>query len=142
MKHRKIISLTVVFGLIFAALWGAGQAFSADKVKIALNRAGGVQAGSGEAVISDSILSIQVKDLKPASVYTVWFVNMRPKEEMAGVGTAPHSFKTDQQGAATFKAALAQSPFGKWQMIVIVRHPTGDPMDMMNKEDALWAQLM
>ncbi|MCI0484066.1 MAG: hypothetical protein L0Y78_05750 [candidate division NC10 bacterium] len=143
MKHRKLVALTmVVVGLAFTALWGPGPVFSAEKVKIALNRSQGVQSGSGEAVIADSILTIQAKDLKPNSVYSVWFVNMKPKEAMAGVGTAPYAFKTDQQGKATFKATLAESPVGKWQMLVIVRHPTGDPKDMMNKEDALWAQLM
>jgi hypothetical protein len=137
-----ILALTTGVILALSTVWGAGQAVSAEKVTIALNRSQGVQSGSGEAVIADRTLTIQVKDLKPASVYTVWFVNMGPKEEMAGVGNAPYSFKTDQQGTATFKATLAESPFGKWQMLVIVRHPTGDPMDMMNKEDALWAKLM
>ncbi|MCI0657933.1 MAG: hypothetical protein L0170_12820, partial [Acidobacteria bacterium] len=120
---------------------GPGPVFSAEKVKIALNRSQGVQSGSGEAVIADGILSIQAKDLKPNSVYTVWFVNMKPNEEMAGVGTAPYAFKTDQQGGATFKATLGESPSGKWQMLVIVRHPNGNPKDMMTTEDALWAPL-
>lgn len=142
MKRMRILALTTAVILALSTVWGADQAFSADKVKITLNRSGGVQAGSGEAVIADSILTIQAKDLKPNSVYSVWFVNMKPKEAMAGVGTAPYAFKTDQQGKATFKATLAESPLGKWQMLVIVRHPTGDPKDMMNKEDALWAQLM
>ena len=142
MRRMRILALTTAVVLALATVWGAGQAVSAEKVKIALNRSKGVQSGSGEAVIVDRALTIQVKDLKPTSVYTVWFVNMTPKEEMAGVGNAPYSFKTDQQGTATFKATLAEPPFGKWQMLVIVRHPTGDPKDMMNKEDALWAKLM
>jgi hypothetical protein len=142
MKRIGILALTTAVILSLSTLWEAGRAVSAEKVNIALNRSQGVQAGSGEAVITNSILTIQAKDLKPNSVYSVWFVNMKPKEAMAGVGTAPYAFKTDQQGRATFKATLAESPLGKWQMLVIVRHPTGDPKDMMNKEDALWAQLM
>ena len=141
MKRMRIVALTTAVVLAVATVWGAGQAVSAEK-KMALNRSGNVQAGSGEAVIVDSTLTIQVRDLKPTSVYTVWFVNMEPKEEMAGVGTAPYAFKTDRQGTATFKATLAEAPVGKWQMLVIVRHPMGDPKDMMNKEDALWARLM
>ena len=142
MKRMRILALTTGVILTLSAVWGVGQAVSAEKVKITLNRSQGVQGGSGEALIADRALTIQLKDLKPTSVYTVWFVNMKPKEEMAGVGNAPYSFKTDQQGTATFKATLGERPFGKWQMLVIVRHPTGDPKDMMNKEDALWAQLM
>lgn len=142
MKHMKIVGLTMAVVLAVATVWGAGQAVSAENAKIVLNRSGNVQAGSGEAVIVDRTLTIEVRDLKPTSVYTVWFVNMKPKEEMAGVGNAPYAFKTDRQGSATFKATLAEPPVGKWQMLVIVRHPTGDPKDMMNKEDALWARLM
>ncbi|MGH7409226.1 MAG: hypothetical protein ACREKF_14610 [Candidatus Methylomirabilales bacterium] len=142
MERMRILALTTAVILGLSTVWGPGQALGAEKVEIALNRSQGVQAGSGEAVIADRTLTIHVKDLKPNSVYTVWFVNMKPKEEMAGVGNAPYSFKTDKQGTATFKAPLAERPFGKWQMLVIVRHPTGDPKDMMSKEDALWAQLM
>jgi hypothetical protein len=142
MKRMRIVALAMAVVLAVATVWGAGQAVSAESARIALNRSGNVQAGSGEAVIAHGTLTIQVKDLKPASVYTVWYVNMEPKEEMAGVGSAPYAFKTDRQGKATFKAALDESPVGKWQMLVIVRHPTGDPKDMMNKEDALWARLM
>lgn len=142
MKRVKILALTAAVVLGLATVWGADQAFSADKLKITLNRSQGVQSGNGEALIVGNAFTIQAKDLKPDSVYSVWFVNMKPKEAMAGVGTAPYAFKTDQKGKATFKATLAESPLGKWQMLVIVRHPTGDPKDMMNKEDALWAQLM
>ncbi len=142
MKRMTTLALTTAVMLALSTVWGTGQAVSAEKVKIALNRSQGVQGGSGEAVIVDNTLTIQVKDLKPTSVYTVWFVKMKPKEEMAGVGNAPYSFKTDQQGTATFRATLAEVPFGKWQMLVIVRHPTGDAKDMMNKERALWARLI
>ena len=141
MKHRKLVVLTMIVGLAFTALWGAGPAFGAEEVKLAFNRSQGVDQGSGEAVIGDHTLTIRVKDLKPRSVYTVWYVNMDPKHEMAGVGEAPYAFKTDRKGAATFKAKLAEQPFGRWQLLVIVRHPNGDPQDMQRTEDALWAPL-
>ena len=141
MKHRRIIALTMIVGLAFTALLGAGRASAAAQAKIALHRAQGVEQGSGEAVITDSALTIRVKDLKPDSVYTVWYVNMEPKHEMAGVGPSPYTFKTDKKGVATFKAKLDGQPFGTWQMLVIIRHPTGDPQDMQHKEDALWAPL-
>lgn len=141
MKDRKILAMTMIVGLALTGLWGAAPAHAAKQVKLTLNRSQGVEQGSGEAAIVDRALTIRVKDLKPNSVYTGWFVNMKPKEEMAGVGSPPYSFKTDKQGRATFEANLAELPFGKWQMLVIVRHPTGDPKDMMNKEGALWAEL-
>ena len=60
----------------------------------------------------------------------------------AGVGKAPYSFKTDAKGTAKYTATLSESPEGKWQSIMIVRHPTGDPKDMDHMEDALMAKLM
>lgn len=141
MKHRRIIALTMIVGLAFIALLGVGRASAAAQAKITLQRSQGVERGSGEAVMTDSALTIRVKDLKPESVYTVWYVNMEPKHEMAGVGPSPYTFKTDKKGVATFKAKLDGQPFGAWQMLVIVRHPNGDPQDMQHKEDALWAPL-
>jgi len=140
-KHRSIIALTMIGGLAFIALLGAGRASEAAQTKITLQRSQGVERGSGEAVITDSALTIRVKDLKPDSAYTVWYVNMETKHEMAGVGPSPYMFKTDKKGVATFKAKLDAQPFGKWQMLVIIRHPSGNPQDMEHKEDALWAPL-
>jgi hypothetical protein len=40
-------------------------------------------------------MSIQARGLKPDSVYTVWFVNMKPKKHETGAGAAPYMFKTD-----------------------------------------------
>lgn len=141
MKYRKIISLIVSIGLAFSASLGASSAFGAAEEKLILNRAQGVEQGSGEAVITDRALTIRVKDLKPESVYTVWYVNMEPKHEIAGVGPSPYKFKTNKKGAAIFKAKLDGQPFGTWQTLVIIRHPNGDPQDMQHKEDALWAPL-
>jgi len=140
-KYRKIISLIVSIGLAFSASLGASSAFGAAEEKLAFNRPQGVEQGSGEAVIANGTLAIRVKDLKPHSVYTVWYVNMEPKHEVSGVGPSPYMFKTDRKGTATFKAKLDQHPVGKWQMLAIIRHPTGDPQDMQHKEDALWAPL-
>ncbi|MBI3988892.1 MAG: hypothetical protein HY347_04665, partial [candidate division NC10 bacterium] len=64
------------------------------------------------------------------------------KMEIAGVGQAPYSFKTNRKGAGTFKAKLDSSPFGRWQMLKIIRHTTGDPQDMQSIEDALSAPLV
>lgn len=141
MQHRNIIALTLIVGLAFTTVLATGRASAAAQTKITLQRSQGAEQGSGEAVIADSALTIRVKDLKPDSVYTVWYVNMEPKHEMAGVGPSPYMFKTDKKGVATFKAKLDAQPIGKWQMLVIIRHPNGDPQDMGHKEDALWAPL-
>ncbi|MEA3231672.1 MAG: hypothetical protein U9Q05_07960 [Thermodesulfobacteriota bacterium] len=39
------------------------------------------------------------------------------------------------------KTPLNASPVGKWQMVMIVLHPNGDPKDMKNMVGALVANL-
>ena len=141
MKQRRISWLTMAIGLTIIAMGWTSPAFSTEQVRLTLHRAQGVEQGSGEAVIVDGTLTTRVKDLKPRSTYTIWFVNTEPKHEMAGVGEAPYMFKTDGSGAGTFKAKLEEQPFGTWQMLVIIRHPNGNPQDMQHVEDALWAGL-
>jgi hypothetical protein len=86
-------------------------------------------------------MSIQARGLKPDSVYTVWFVNIKPKKHETGAGAAPYMFKTDANGFGQYSAFLSESPFGQWQMIMIVLHPNGDPTDMKNMVGALAAKL-
>ncbi|MCI0410583.1 MAG: hypothetical protein L0191_18820, partial [Acidobacteria bacterium] len=104
MRFGKIVALSVVVGLAFTAAWEVGPAFGEEKLELSLERSLGVERGNGKAVIADNTMTIRVSDLKPNSVYTVWYVNMEPKHEMAGVGSSPYMFKTDRQGKATFKA--------------------------------------
>ena len=141
MKQQRNVGLMMVIGLAFIASLWADPVSSAEQVKLPLQHAKGVEHGSGEAVFVDGTITARVKDLKAHSVYTVWYVNTDPKHEMAGVGQPPYMFKTDGRGAAAFKAKLDKQPFGTWQMLVIVRHPNGNPQDMQHMEDALWASL-
>jgi hypothetical protein len=50
-------------------------------------------------------------------------------------------FKTDRWGNGNYSALLSESPFGKWAMVMIMLHPTGDPKDMKNMVGALSAKL-
>jgi hypothetical protein len=86
-------------------------------------------------------LTIHATGLKPDSVYTVWFVNMKPKKSEAGAGSMPYMFKTDFKGEGTYNASLSESPFGKWQMVMVMRHPDGDPGNMKNMAEALAAKV-
>ena len=96
---------------------------------------------SGTAVIDDSNIVIYARGLKPESVYTAWFVNMKPEKDETGAGMPPYMFKTDDKGNATYTSAMKESPFGKWKMLMIVLHPTGDPKDMKNMVGALKGSL-
>jgi hypothetical protein len=116
----------------------AGAAGAAD-VSIPLKAEKDNPAASGTAFLGDGKIRIQAEGLRPDGVYTVWFVNMKPKKQEAGAGSAPYTFRTDGQGKGSYDAALSESPFGKWSMIMVVRHPTGDPADMKNMVPALSA---
>ena len=56
-------------------------------------------------------MSIQARGLKANSIYTVWFVNMKPKKHEAGAGSAPDMFKTDANGFGQYSASLLESTF-------------------------------
>ena len=96
---------------------------------------------SGTAVFNNGSLDILARGLKPNSVYTVWFVNLKPAKHETGAGTAPYMFTTDSSGNGTYRAVLDENPLGKWQMIMVVLHPNGDPRDMKNMVGALVAKL-
>ena len=137
-RKNNLFILTISFVLIsFIGLsWAA-----VEGEEITLNPMKKHKAASGSAIISSDGLSIETKGLKPNSVYTVWFVNKKPKKKEAGAGTPPYMFKTNDAGEGSYSAPLSGSPFGKWQMIMIVLHPNGDPEDMKRMVGALKANL-
>jgi hypothetical protein len=96
---------------------------------------------NGTAVIDGTHVSVQARGLKPDAVYTVWFVNMKPKKNVTGAGEAPYMFRTDKWGDGAYSASLNEAPFGKWAMVMVVLHPTGDLKDMKNMVGALKAPL-
>jgi len=135
---NTLILLAVTFAIltIGALSWAAE-----GEVKVPLMATKQHPNASGTALIGSENISIQTKGLKANGIYTVWFVNMKPKKHEAGAGEAPYMFKTDSYGNGSYSAALKESPFGKWQMLMIVLHPTGDPKDMKNMVGGLSAKL-
>ena len=134
-KKSVIMSAVVILMLSLSALSWAGDAnltLMADK-----SHAG----ASGTAYLNEGSITIDAKGLRPNGVYTAWFVNMKPKKQEAGAGTMPYMFKTDANGNGTYESSLSESPFGKWSVLMIVLHPTGDPMDMKNMVGALSAMI-
>lgn len=131
---RKIASFVVALAfLAFAGAAGAGE------VSLALKAEMDSPAASGTAALDEGKIRIQAEGLRPNGVYTVWFVNMKPKKQEGGAGVAPYSFRTDDKGKGSYESPLSESPFGKWSTIMVVRHPTGDPADMKNMAPALSA---
>ena len=134
-KKSLMISVAGLLVLTFVTLVWAGNlnlTLMADKSHTGAN---------GTASISDNSLKIDAEGLRSNSVYTAWFVNMKPKKQEAGAGTMPYMFRTDANGKGTYESSLSESPFGKWSMLMIVLHPTGNPEDMKNMVPALSAMV-
>lgn len=126
-KKKGLIAVILFFTLaiFLTAAEAAGQ-------KITLK---GTKNTTGEATIKEAAegqkeIAIDAKGLKKNGVYTAWLVNMKPKMDMAGLGTGDYSFKSDDKGEAHYTAAIASSELEKWQMIEIAYHPDGDPKNM------------
>ncbi|MDX2497474.1 MAG: hypothetical protein QNL11_06185 [Desulfobacterales bacterium] len=135
MNTKNIIILTVVLGVLtFGALSWASTDLPLMATKAHPN-------ASGTASFSQDGLSIRAKGLQPDKVYTVWFVNMKPKKHEIGAGNPPYMFKTDSNGNGLYESHLSDLPFGKWAMLMVVLHPNGDPMDMKNMVGALSAKI-
>jgi hypothetical protein len=139
MKSNKRLTILVITLALtaFATLSLASQAGE----KISLMATKKHPNASGTAVINDTNIQINAKGLKPNSVYTAWFVNTKPKKHETGAGQPPYMFRTDSTGNGTYSAALNESPYGKWEMLMIVLHPNGDPKDMKKMVGALSANL-
>lgn len=137
MNARK--SLVVLLAVVFAASFGFGAWAAGQDLKLMPLKAS--PKASGTIQLSKDRLKIDVQGLKPASVYTVWLVNMKPKKEQAGAGKAPYMFKTDSAGKGSYDSSLSESPFGRWSTIMVVLHPSGDPMDMKKMAPAFSAMI-
>lgn len=139
-KHR--LSLIVI--LLFTLLAHMTLSEAAEQ-KIPL-RGDFWRSAAGEAVIKDMAqgqkeISIDAKGLKANGVYTVWFVNMKPKMDMAGVGSGDYSFKADAKGKGHYTANIPGAEIEKWQMLEVAYHPDGNPKNMKDIKIALKATL-
>jgi len=135
MNIKNIIILAVVLGMLIFST------FSWATVNLPLMTANTHPNASGTASFSEDGLSIKAKGLQPDKVYTVWFVNMKPKKHEIGAGDPPYMFKTDSNGNGIYVTQLSELPFGKWAVLMVVLHPNGDPTDMKNMVGALSSKI-
>jgi len=133
---KSLIVLIVGFAILasVSASW-------AKELRIPLTAVEPHLQAKGTAYITGNGLSIHAKGLRPGSVYSVWFVNTKPKMHEIGAGTSPYSFTTDSKGNGVYGSTLSDSPFGDWEMIMIVLHPSGDPTTMDNMQYAFKARI-
>jgi len=139
MKPNK--TLTIMLSTLALVAFGTLSLASQAGEKISLMATKKHPNASGTAVIDETSIEIDAKGLKPDSVYTAWFVNTKPKKHETGAGQPPFMFKTDSNGNGSYTASLKETPYGKWQMLMIVLHPNGNPKDMNNMVGALSVNL-
>lgn len=140
MKRTKVI-LTMAIATAFVLATGVYATHGQEAIKLTLMGAKDAPSASGIAELKANELKISAKGLKPNSVYTVWFVNMKPTMAKEGAGKEPYAFNSDANGEGKFEAKLAASPKGKWQALMIVRHPDGNPKNMDKVEDVLQVEI-
>jgi hypothetical protein len=140
MKTSKLFKLFMLtLSLLLIATFSL--ALAADR-KVTLKPGPDGRGAGGEAVISDAgagqkKIDITVRGLRPDEVYTVWFVNMKPKMDMTGLGTPDYVINVDRRGSGRYTATVPATELEKWQLIEIASHPTGDPRDMKKMGIAL-----
>lgn len=138
--NKRILIILSIFAFALTGLAGLSSAAQGE-YKTALAATPEHPNAGGTLLITDTSIVIEAKGLKSNSVYTAWFVNTKPKKHEAGAGEPPYMFKTDAAGNGAYSAKLTASPLGRWQMVMVVLHPTGDPKDMKNMVGALTAAL-
>jgi hypothetical protein len=142
MEVVMILKRTLAIGIVTFTLGAASLTWAGQTGRLtSLEPTKAHRAASGSAFIDARHVSVQVRGLDPNAVYTLWFVNTKPKQHETGAGQAPHMFKTYAWGNGNYSSAIREKPFGKWAMMMIVQHPNGDPMDMEQMVGTLKAMI-
>lgn len=83
MDTKKIL-IALSVGLVILAFVAASWA---DETRIPLEAAKEHPGANGTAYLTGDTISIHAKGLRPGSVYTVWFVNLKPQKHETGAGS-------------------------------------------------------
>lgn len=126
--------LTGVVGLVLLAL---STSALAETTYLRLKPDKSHAKSSGVLALDKDSVGIIGNNLRPKAVYTVWFVNTRPRKHEIGAGEAPYMFRTNAKGNGIYLAGLDEPAFGEWEMVMVVLHPDGDPKNMKNMVGAL-----
>jgi hypothetical protein len=139
MKHKRLVFLLAAVTLLMS-----GVGLWAGEITLDLNAADPHPGANGTLTLSENQIIVEAQGLEPNAVYTVWFMRagflgLAPQE--AGAGEAPYMFVTDDEGYGRYESSLAETPFGTWDMVMVVLHPDDDPENMDNIVEALAAEV-
>ncbi|RJP16581.1 MAG: hypothetical protein C4520_18285 [Candidatus Abyssobacteria bacterium SURF_5] len=129
-----LIGVSFIIQSLFTSAW-------AEEAQLPLKADKAHRDAAGILSLDQDSIPVKAEGLRPDSVYTVWFVSMGLVKREAGAGEAPYMFKTNSEGEGTYSSSLDESPFGEWDMVMIVLHPDDDPTNMKNMVGALSADL-
>jgi hypothetical protein len=132
-----VTSKRLLIGVVGLALLALSTSALADTTYLRLKADKSHDKASGILALSDDSIGIIGNGLRPNAVYTVWFVNTKPRKHEAGAGAAPYMFRTDARGNGVYLANLDKPVFGRWEMVMVVLHPDGDPTNMKGMVGAL-----
>ncbi len=145
MTHTRTSALWGAIGLLTLTAF-VSLAEAAEMRRLTLKPGPDGHGAKGEATIVDKDpatkeITIAADGLKPNAIYTVWVVNMKPKMEMAGVGSGDYSFKSDGSGRGQFTGTFPAAELATWQMLEIAYHPDSNPKNMKGMAVVLDADL-
>ncbi|MBW7957074.1 MAG: hypothetical protein H3C68_04200 [Deltaproteobacteria bacterium] len=134
--------LAAVMGLISAAFISTADAqyrIPLEGVFQFPDAEGFISVEDYDSGINQQEVTVEVRGLRPNSVYTAWLAD--GPERMQGLGVEDYSFRTDAAGNGRFIATVPEGELNRWDMLEIAYHPTGDPADLENAEIALRGDL-
>lgn len=140
-KYSRTLILAISVMAVAALAWAAGEQKLTFQPGPDAEKGANAQAVVKAAGGDQKQVTISASGLQPDSVYTVWFVNKKPKMDMAGVGRADYSFRTDSRGSGTYTATVPASELQKWELFEIALHPDGNARNMDNIKIALKADI-
>lgn len=146
MKGKSVLGTLVAgsFAIFIILLLPLSQAWAAET---AVLKAGPDRPGAhGEALIrnGDSAqkeVVVTAQGIRSNEVYTVWLVNMKPKMDMAGLGTGDFAFTSDASGNGHYTATVSGEELGRWQLIEGAHHSDRNPRKLKKMGIALKGQL-
>jgi len=85
-------------------------------------------------------VGIIMYELKPDSVYSVWYSDGKGQRSAAGVET--NHFRTDASGKGRYVTSAYEDVLDDWRYIEVMLHPDGDPKNTGAMTEALRGDLV
>jgi hypothetical protein len=117
--------LCVISLVVFIAGCGAKVP---EKLEVQMAPAKGYEgAAKGTAVITGSDVTFDLSGLKPETVYTAFFVNVKSKM-FQGIGQEPFTLPVDANGNVSFTAPIKKDSYKRYIRLGVYMNPGNTPV--------------